>query len=56
MSRVVVRFTDGTHVNLPGDYIDIRESHIAAWNGDNLVFIAKIENVEVCYLSEKKDG
>ena len=56
MSRLVVRFSDGTHVNLPADYIDIREEWIIAWKGDFITFAAKASLVDVCYLSEKKEG
>lgn len=55
MKRVIFKFTDGTHVNLAADYIDLKDDIVTAWDGDNLVAVARIEAVEVCYLSEKKE-
>lgn len=56
MTRVVVKFKDGSHINLPADAIDIRDGWVMAWNGEALVVITVAEGVETCYLSEKKEG
>ena len=55
MKRVIFKFTDGSHVNLPADFIDLKDGIVSAWDGNNLVAVAKIDAVEVCYLSEKKE-
>ena len=34
MTRVVIRFKDGEHMNIPADCIDIRDGWIFAWKGD----------------------
>ena len=55
MTRVIIRFKDGQHLNLPADCIDIRDQWVIAWNGEAIVVMAKVEGVDVCYLSEKKE-
>jgi hypothetical protein len=55
MARVIIRFKDGEHLNIPADCIDIRDGWIMAWKGDYIVAIAKAEEVNVCYISEKKE-
>lgn len=54
MTRVIFRFRDGEHLNIPADCIDIREGWIVAWKGDFIVAIAKADEVIACHLSEKK--
>ena len=55
MKRAIIKFTDGTYVNLAADLINLKDDLVTAWDGDNLVAVAKIDAVEVCYLSEKKE-
>ena len=55
MTRVVIRFKDGEHLNVPADCIDIREGWIFAWKGDLIVAIVKADEVISCHLSEKKE-
>lgn len=55
MTRVIIRFKDGEHLNIPADYIDIREEWIVAWNGEYIVAMAKADDVISCHLSEKKE-
>ena len=54
MTRVVIRFKDGEHMNIPADCIDIRDGWILAWRGDALVVIVKAEEIISCHMSEKK--
>lgn len=54
--RLVVRFTDGTHVNISADCLDVREDWVIAWKDDFITFAAKTTLVDICYLSEKKEG
>lgn len=54
MTRVIIKFKDGEHLNIPADCIDIRDGCIIAWNGDFIVVIAKADEVNACYISEKK--
>lgn len=56
MSRVIIKLKDGTVINIPADCMDFRDGWVIAWNGDNIVAIAKGDEVSVCYLSEKKEG
>ena len=56
MSRVIIRFKDGEHINLQADCIDFRDGWIMAWSGDYLVVMANANEVNVCYISEKKEG
>lgn len=55
MSRVVIKFKDGEHINLQADCIDLQDGWILAWRGDAIVVIAKADEVNVCYMSEKKE-
>jgi hypothetical protein len=56
MTRVIIRFKDGEHMNIPADCIDIRDGWIFAWKGDFIVAIVKADEVISCHLSEKKEG
>jgi hypothetical protein len=40
MTRVIIRFKDGEHMNIPADCIDLRDGWIFAWKGDFIVAIA----------------
>ena len=55
MTRVIIKFKDGEHLNIPADCIDIRDGWIVAWKGEALVVIANMADVSVCYISEKKE-
>lgn len=55
MTRVVIRFKDGEHMNIPADCIDIRDGWIFAWKGDFIVVIARADEVIACHLSERKE-
>ena len=54
MTRVILKFKDGEHINLQADCIDIRDGWIMAWRGEALVVVANADEVNVCYMSEKK--
>lgn len=54
MTRVIIRFKDGNHVNLVADFIDLRDGLVMVWQGEKLVVIAKVDEVNVCYLTEKR--
>lgn len=54
MTRVIIRFKDGEHLNIPADCIDIRDGWILAWKGEDIVAIAKAEEIISCHISEKK--
>ena len=55
MTRVIIRFRDGDHLNIPADCIDIRGGCIIAWKGEYIVAIAKADEIIACHLSEKKE-
>jgi hypothetical protein len=55
MTRVIIRFKDGEHLNIPADGIDIRDGWIMAWKGEFLVVISKAEEIISCHISEKKE-
>jgi hypothetical protein len=55
MARVIIKFKNGDHMNIPGDCIDYRDGWIIAWKGDFIVAIAKADEVVSCHLSEKKE-
>lgn len=56
MTRVIIKFKDGEHLNIPADYIDLRDGMVMAWNGEYIVAIAKAAEVISCHISEKKGG
>lgn len=56
MTRVIIRFKDGEHMNIPADCIDMRDGWIFAWKGEFIVAIVKAEEIISCHLSEKKEG
>lgn len=56
MTRVIIRFKDGEHLNIPADYIDIRDGWIMVWRGEDIVAIAKADEIISCHISEKKEG
>lgn len=53
--RAVFKFSNGDYLNVPADQIDVRNEWILAWNGEDIVAIAKVDVVDICYLSEKKE-
>ena len=55
MTRVIFRFIDGTVLNLPAECIDIRDGWIMAWSGEDIVAIAKADEIISCHMSEKKE-
>ena len=56
MTRCIIKFTNGEYINLPGDYIDIRDGWVMAWKGEFIVAIVRADEVLAGYISEKKDG
>ena len=54
MTRVVIRFKDGEHLNVPADCIDFRDGWIIAWKGDYIVVIAKAD--EVSFVGNKESA
>jgi hypothetical protein len=55
MTRCIINFKDGNHINLPADCIDLRDGWVMAWNGEMLVAMARADEVIACWLSEKKE-
>ena len=52
MKRAVFKISGGEYINVKADQIDVREGWVCAWNGENIVAIAKAELVEICKLTE----
>lgn len=55
MKRVVFKFKDGDGMNIPGDYIDIRDDFIIVYNGEYIVAIVRHDTVNLVCISEKKE-
>lgn len=55
-TRAVYIFKDGTHLNLPADYISVQDEWAISWSGEKMVAMARTEDVSKLYLSEKKEG
>ena len=53
MKRVFIRFKDGTYINIEADYLQRDEEFLTAWNGDNIVAIARLEVIQTAHLSER---
>lgn len=53
MTRLMIRFKDGEQLNIDVECFDLRDGWILAWRGEDLVVIARAEEVNVCYISEK---
>lgn len=55
MKRVIIRLNDKSFINVPGDSIDVRDGLVYACNGEAVIAVAKLDSIDVCYLSEKKE-
>lgn len=55
MKRVVFKFKDGDGMNLPGDYIEMRDDFIYVFNGEYVVAIVRADIVNIVCISERKD-
>ena len=55
MKRAVFKLKDGEYINVPADPIDVRNEWICAWNGEDIVAIAKAEIVDLCRLTESNE-
>lgn len=55
MTRAIVKFKDGSHLNLPADYITVQDDWAMAWNGDAMVMMSRLEDIACFYLSKKND-
>lgn len=55
MTRAIIKFTDGSHVNIEADYMHIGDDSdlLSVWRGESLVALAKLDSVATCYLSDK---
>lgn len=54
MPRAIFKLSNGDFINIPADQIDIREDWICAWNGEDIVAIAKADIVDSCHLSKSE--
>ena len=45
MTRAIVKFKDGSHLNLPADYITVQDDWAMAWNGDAMVMMSRLEDI-----------
>lgn len=55
MKRVIIRLNDKSFINVPGDSIDVRDGLVYACDGEAVIAVAKLDSIDVCYLSEKKE-
>ena len=54
MKRLVIKLTDGSYINIEADCIDVQDGILYAWAGEFIVAVARMDFVEICYISEKK--
>ena len=56
MKRVVIKFKDKEldHMNIEGDFIDLKDDFIYVYKGDYIVAIVRHEVVNFVCISEKK--
>ena len=55
MTRAVFKFKDGTHLNVPADYLCTQEEWAQAWNGEQMVAMARLDDVSCFYLTKKNE-
>jgi hypothetical protein len=55
MTRLIIRFKGDGQLNIAVDCFDLRDEWIMAWRGEDLVVIARAEDVNVCYIFEEKE-
>lgn len=57
MTRAIIKFTDGSHINIEADYIHLRDDDklLTVWRGNDLVALTKLESVSSCHLSESTE-
>lgn len=55
MKRAVFKLKDGEFINVPADAINRQDEWICAWQGEDIVAIAKAEIVNVCRLTESNE-
>lgn len=56
MQRAIIKLKDASFINICANAIDLRDGWVMAWYDDMLVAIVRGDEVEACYLSEKKKG
>lgn len=54
--RVVIKFENGEYLNIPGDYIDVRDGWVLAYKDEYLVAACKEAEVKIIYITEKKEN
>lgn len=54
--RVVIKFESGEYLNIPGDYIDVRDGWVFAYKDEYLVAACKEVEVKIIYITEKKEN
>ena len=55
MQRVVIKFKDGSHINLPAMELEQQDGIIRTKRGNYLIAVASLDDIVVAYLSEKKE-
>ena len=55
MKRAVFKLKDGEYINVPADQIDKQGDWVVAWQGEDIVAIAKAEIVDLCRLTESNE-
>ena len=51
MKKIVIKFKDGSHINITADSIEFEKGMVFARNGTKLVAIARIKEIISCYIS-----
>lgn len=54
MKRVTIKFKDGSFVNIVANVLELRNGRVLVRNGENLVAIAKLKEITVCYMSDQR--
>ena len=55
MTRAIIKLKCGDHINIIGNYIDLRDTWVMVWNGNDLVAIVLATEVISCHLSQAKE-
>ena len=53
MKRITILLNGGEHVNIPADRMEVTDTELRAWNGNDLVAHVDTSAVVCAHLSEK---
>lgn len=55
MKRAVIRFKDGSYINIPAEGLEIHKNTIMVWKDAYIVAIVKTNEIISCHISEQAE-